>query len=111
MLQKRLQSKEKASERTQNVQLQDNEENTPNRLSPSVMGQISNSSNLSNEYEDKHKQRETKTTIISQDSPSTSQMRTTFSNVAQAGGRTGVSNRSAVIIIDMEIINKTILLK
>lgn len=59
--------------------MQDSEENTVNRLSSSVMGPILDSSNSSNGNEDtvsEYKQRETKITIISQDSPSTSQMRT-----------------------------------
>lgn len=84
--------KRQAAEKSRNFQLQDSEEKTANKLSSSVMGHILNSSSSSVEYEDtEYKLCKTKNTIISQDSPSTSQMRTTLQNLAQACDRTGVS--------------------
>jgi hypothetical protein len=72
IIEKRLQWKEKAAERRKNFQFQDIEKNTANKLSPSVMEHILDSSNSSNENEDnvsEYKQRETNNTIRSQDSP------------------------------------------
>lgn len=72
-------SKVKTTERGPNVQLQESEEETANRLSPSVMGHILNSSSSSDEYEDIEYKRNI---ITSQDSLSTSRMRAELPNVA-----------------------------
>ncbi len=52
IIEKRLQRKEKAAERSKNVQFRDIEKNTVNRLFPSVMEHILDFSNSSNENED-----------------------------------------------------------
>ena len=98
-----VKSKEKAAKRSKNAQLQDNEANMVNILSTSYLGQFLESSNSSNENEDtilEYKRFEPKKGVISQDSPSSSQMRTKFPNVALATDRTGVHDRSVLILIN-----------
>ena len=49
MLENKLKRKDEAAERSKNAQLQDNEGNAINVLYPSILGQIMESSNSSNE--------------------------------------------------------------
>ncbi|GBM09899.1 hypothetical protein AVEN_241222-1 [Araneus ventricosus] len=65
------------------------------------MGHILNSSRSSDEYDDiEYKQCKAKNTIINQVSPSSSEMRSTFPNVAETCDRSGVCYILTAILIN-----------
>ena len=112
MLEHRLKRKQKATERSKCTKLQAKEENIVYILSLSfVLEQILDSSNENGETLFGCKRFEQKKIVISQDFPSSSQMRSKLLNVTLACDKTDVPDTSASILInaslkDMRVITK-----